>query len=108
MVEKVFTAQSVHTDEADAEKDPVLHALHVIGVDAPSTSEAVPPGQSMQTVPSLLEYVPLPHLSTRRIVFDPTEMSYIGACEMSVCELIPVPPVPSILTSIFRNWEDVS
>ena len=27
---------------------------------------------------------------------------------MSVCELIPVPPVPSILTSIFRNWEDVS
>ena len=69
----MLTGQSVHTDDAVAEKDPVLHALHVIGEDAPSTSEAVPPGQSIQIVPSLLEYVPLVHLSTRRIVLEPTE-----------------------------------
>ena len=73
MVENVLMGQSVQTDEADAENDPVLHALHVMGEDAPSTSEAVPPGQSIQMVPSLLEYVPLVHLSTRRIVLDPTE-----------------------------------
>jgi hypothetical protein len=47
VVENVLMAQSVHTDDADAENDPVLHALQVMGLDAPSMGEAVPAGQLM-------------------------------------------------------------
>ena len=68
--------QSVHTDDAVLENEPVLHALHVIGLAAPSTGEAVPAGQSMHDAPSLAPNVPFGHLSTRRmelesVVMDP-------------------------------------
>ena len=53
VVENVLIWQSVHTDDAAAENDPMLHALHVIGLAAPSTGEAVPAGQSMHDAPSL-------------------------------------------------------
>jgi hypothetical protein len=53
VVEKVLMGQSVHTDDAVAENDPVLHALQVMGLDAPSMGEAVPAGQLMHAWPSL-------------------------------------------------------
>jgi hypothetical protein len=53
VVENVLIWQSVHTDDAAAENDPMLHALHVIGLAAPSTDEAVPAGQLMHDAPSL-------------------------------------------------------
>ncbi len=51
----MLVGQSVHTDDAAAENEPVLHALHVIGLEAPSTSDAVPAGQFRHVLPSLLE-----------------------------------------------------
>jgi hypothetical protein len=53
VVEKVLMGQSVHTEDAVAENEPVLHALQVMGLKAPSTGEAVPAGQSMHAWPSL-------------------------------------------------------
>jgi hypothetical protein len=52
VVENVLMAQSVQMDDAAAENDPMLQALQVMGVAAPSTGEAVPAGQSMQDWPS--------------------------------------------------------
>jgi hypothetical protein len=52
VVENVLMTQSVHTDEACAENEPVLHALHVIGLDAPCTADSVPAGQSTHAWPS--------------------------------------------------------
>jgi hypothetical protein len=65
-------------DDAAAENEPMLQALHVIGVAAPSTGEAVPAGQSMQDCPSF-EYVPVGHLSTKRIEFESVVMVLNGA-----------------------------
>lgn len=105
-MENVFTGQSVHTDDAVAENEPMLHALHVMGLAAPSTGEAVPAGQSMHDAPSLEPKVPLGHLSTRRmelesVVMVPWLKPLDTSCELNVCVLTLVPAVPSIFTSMF-------
>ena len=104
MVEKVLTGQSVHTDEAVAENEPMLHALQVIGLDAPSMGDAVPDGQLMHDAPSLEPNVPVGHFCTRRIELEsvvmvpwlsPDEMS----CAVKFWVFTFVPAVPSIFTS---------
>ncbi len=45
----------MQVEDAGPEYEPVLHTLHVIGDEAPSAVDAVPAGQSMHMVPSLLE-----------------------------------------------------
>lgn len=100
----MLIGQSVHTEDAVAEKAPMLHALHVIGLAAPSIDDAVPAGQSTHDAPSLEPNVPVGHFCTRSIELEsvvmvpwlsPEEMS----CAVRFCVLTFVLTVPSILTS---------
>jgi hypothetical protein len=63
--ENVLAGQFVHTDDAVAANDPALHAAHVISLEAPSTVEAVPDGQSAHEPPLGKEKVPAWQMSTR-------------------------------------------
>jgi hypothetical protein len=50
VVENVFRGQSIQRAEPLPENEPALHAAHVIGVEAPSTLDAVPAVQLTQTL----------------------------------------------------------
>jgi hypothetical protein len=63
--ENVLIGQLVHTDEAVAAKEPALQAAHVMSLIAPSTGEAVPEGQLVQSPLSGDEKVPVLHMSTK-------------------------------------------
>jgi hypothetical protein len=104
VVEKVLTGQSVHTDDAVAENEPMLQALQVMGLDAHSIGDAVPDGQSMNDASSLEPNVPVGHFCTRRMELEsvvmvpwlrPEEIN----CAVKFWVLKFVPDVPSILRS---------